>query len=76
MTLSELMNSAEIHPFEITELEVARWAKQGRINHRSIKGKKNYDINEVMGFALSLSGGWVLEDEDCDVGCDCHDDPH
>jgi hypothetical protein len=75
MTLKELMNSAEIHPFEVTELEVARWARQGRINQRAIKGRKKYDINEVMGCAFALSGGWALEEIDEESAIfDCDDE--
>ena len=74
MTLPKLMSAPEIHPFETTELEIVRWAKQGMIHQKSIRGRKNYDLNEIIGFAFALNGGWLLDEEEHPAEEECYCD--
>jgi hypothetical protein len=64
LPLKELMNSAEIQALGVTELDVVRWKREEKISYRIIEGKKSYDIAEVVGFALAMSNGWLLGEEE------------
>lgn len=64
LTLKNLMASPEIKAIGLNEIDVVRWAKQNKISVRLKDSKKVYDITEVVGFALALSNGWVLAQEE------------
>jgi hypothetical protein len=60
------MQAKEIRSFEITEMDVVRWARDQNICVNSHEGRKRYDLNEVIGYALALSSGWLLGAEEAD----------
>lgn len=64
------MQAKEVRSFEITEMDVVRWARDQNICVGTYDGRKRYDLNEVIGYALALSSGWLLgsdqeDDEEC-----------
>jgi hypothetical protein len=70
LKLKEVLKNSQVKSFGITELDVVRWAKQEKICCRILDGRKKYDVHEVIGFALALSNGWVLGDEEFDETLD------
>jgi hypothetical protein len=66
LSLKELMQTREVRSFEITEMDVVRWARDQNICVNSHKGRKRYDLNEVIGYALALSSGWLIESDEAE----------
>lgn len=66
LSLKELMRTKEVRSLEITEMDVVRWARDQNICVGSYEGRKRYDLNEVIGYALALSSGWLLLPEEGD----------